>query len=121
MIGAMIDEPTATDARAGDDQEPRGRPGYDPEATLRALEGLGAAVSQLNNRVHIIEVVTTATADANVQAANDARERIEALEREMGRLEAALVAFGQALGLKLVYTTKQADGDDAGDRKGRLQ
>ena len=67
---------------------------------------MGQAIAMLNGRLGVAEGVARATADANVDAFRTVEERLDAQDRRIGELQAALVSLARTLGVSPVWSNE---------------
>jgi hypothetical protein len=79
------------------------------ERTAASLEVLGKGLALLNGRIDTAEAIARATADANVDAFRDVRDRLDAQARRMVALEASLIALGKAAGVSPVWSDERGN------------
>jgi hypothetical protein len=75
----------------------------------RALEVLGRAISGLNERVEILGSFTGSNAVDVATALRDLGALLDAQDRRIATLEAALIALGKAAGLSLVWSDERGN------------
>ena len=77
------------------------------DRTRTSLIVLGQAIAMLNGRLGVAEGVARVTADANVDAFRTVKERLDAQDRRIGELQAALVSLGRTLGVSPVWSDER--------------
>jgi hypothetical protein len=98
--GGNSGESSGGNSAAPDGERPFG------EKTAASLEVLGQAIAMLNGRIDTAEAIASATADANIEAFRDVRERLDAQERRTSELEAALISLARTLGVSPVWSNE---------------
>lgn len=78
------------------------------DRTRASLMALGEGLSMLNRRIGVAEGIASVTADANVF--RTVEERLDAQDRRIGELQAALVSLARTLGVSPVWS------DEGGNR-----
>ena len=87
------------------------------DRTGSSLMVLGKGLALLNGRLGVAEGVASATADANVHAFRTVEERLDAQDRRISELQAALIALAKTLGVSPVWSNEISDAAASGGVK----
>lgn len=87
------------------------------DRTSASLMVLGEALAMLNRRIDAAEDIARVTTDANVDAFRIVEERLDAQDRRIAELQAALIALAKTLGVSPVWSNEISDAAASGGVK----